>query len=81
MTQQVTLKIAKQSDGTYRLPLVVRVSEEIGIPTSEGPICLYLTVETGDELELPVAQEAVTVLKSVFASAAEYIQEARARLR
>ncbi len=80
MTQQASLKITQQSDGTYRLPLVVRVSEEIGVPSSSEPVRLYLTVETGDELELPIAQSAISVLKSVFASAEEYIRGVRERL-
>ena len=80
MTQQATLKISQQADGTYRLPLVVRISEEVGVPTSEGPIRLYLTVETGDELELPIAREAVAVLKSVVAAVAQDIEGARRQL-
>ena len=80
MTQQATLKIVQQSDGTYRLPLVVRISEEIGVPSGSGPVRIYLTVETGDEFELPVAQAAVAALKGVLTSASEFIQEASDRL-
>jgi hypothetical protein len=76
MTQQAILKIAQQPDGTYRLPPVVRVSEEIGVPSNGGPVRLYLTVETGDELELPVAQDAIAALRSAVAAAVQVVHEA-----
>jgi hypothetical protein len=76
MTQQATLHIAPQSDGTYRLPSVVRVSEEIGVPSNGGPVRLYLTVETGDELELPVAQDAISALRSAVSAAVQVVHEA-----
>jgi hypothetical protein len=77
MTQQSMLKITRQSDGTYRIPTVVRVSEEIGLPAAGEPIRLYVTVDTGDELEVPVAQSAITALRSVVVAAAQDVQEQR----
>ena len=74
MTQQAILKIVAQPDGTYPLPPVVRVSEEIGVPTNGGLVRLYLTVETGDELELPVTQNAIRDLKSAVLAAVEVLQ-------
>jgi len=58
----------------------VRISEQIGVPSSSGPVRLYLTLETGDELEMPVAQDAVAALKRVLASVAQFVHEACDRL-